>query len=188
MLHSPCLETPPEPLNTLLWAFVLTTWTMKKPREKEVHTHSRGHEVSLDTAISDRLPEIELIQRVAGICPGNRLRVVQSYDSGCCSPSPISSPCPSIGSSTSLYANHTTSVTNPSELYENTSVARLQKHGKRRSWHIMPNKVSADKPLAALNPQYALISGSECKSKSVDLLCLMRCLLAKSQSLDAQFA
>ncbi|XP_055685772.1 breast cancer anti-estrogen resistance protein 1 isoform X1 [Lutzomyia longipalpis] len=76
-----------------------------------------------------------------GICPGNRLRIVQSYDSGCCSPSPISSPCPSIGSSSSLYANHTTHVSNPSELYENTSVARLQKHGKRRSWHIMPNKV-----------------------------------------------
>uniref|UniRef100_A0A1L8DLY0 Breast cancer anti-estrogen resistance protein 1 n=1 Tax=Nyssomyia neivai TaxID=330878 RepID=A0A1L8DLY0_9DIPT len=76
-----------------------------------------------------------------GICPGNRLRIVQSYDSGCCSPSPISSPCPSIGSSSSLYANHMTHVSNPSELYENTSVARLQKHGKRRSWHIMPNKV-----------------------------------------------
>lgn len=76
-----------------------------------------------------------------GICPGNRLKVIPSYDPGCYTPvSPVSSPCPSIGSA-SFY--HSSSFMMHSDLYENTSgLIHGQKHGKRRSWHIMPNKVS----------------------------------------------
>lgn len=90
--------------------------------------------------------------RFQGICPGNRLKIVPtSYDSGCFTPSPLSSPCPSSMSSTAglLYSNGSTGsssgamstsfVPHPNDLYENTA----QKHSKRRSWHIMPNKVSA---------------------------------------------
>ncbi|XP_037042594.1 breast cancer anti-estrogen resistance protein 1 isoform X1 [Bradysia coprophila] len=74
-----------------------------------------------------------------GICPGNRLKIIPSYDPGCYTPSPVSSPCPSIGSA-SFY--HSTSFMMHSDLYENTSgLIHGQKHGKRRSWHIMPNKV-----------------------------------------------
>ncbi|XP_058057978.1 breast cancer anti-estrogen resistance protein 1 isoform X1 [Anopheles bellator] len=74
-----------------------------------------------------------------GICPGNRLKIVQSHDSGCFTLSPASSPCPTIDSTTNLNSPI------PSEIYENTSLSGLsigsQRQGKRRSWHIMPNKV-----------------------------------------------
>ncbi|XP_055602048.1 breast cancer anti-estrogen resistance protein 1 isoform X2 [Uranotaenia lowii] len=100
-----------------------------------------------------------------GICPGNRLKIIQSHDSGCFTLTPASSPCPSIGPGTNLNSPV------PSEIYENTSSVSLslsmsgyggsigsagtpssiscgstsnnQKHhhGKRRSWHINPNKV-----------------------------------------------
>lgn len=74
-----------------------------------------------------------------GICPGNRLKIVPSYDSGCYSPSPVSSPCPSLGTPTSFITN-----TISTDLYENTgNLVQQQKQGKRRSWHIMPNKVSS---------------------------------------------
>uniref|UniRef100_A0A182N935 Uncharacterized protein n=1 Tax=Anopheles dirus TaxID=7168 RepID=A0A182N935_9DIPT len=74
-----------------------------------------------------------------GICPGNRLKIVQSHDSGCFTLSPASSPCPTIDSTTNLNSPI------PSEIYENTSLcsstsAGSQRQGKRRSWHIMPNK------------------------------------------------
>ncbi|XP_053673358.1 breast cancer anti-estrogen resistance protein 1 [Anopheles nili] len=75
-----------------------------------------------------------------GICPGNRLKIVQSHDSGCFTLSPASSPCPTIDSTTNLNSPI------PSEIYENTSLCSStstgsQRQGKRRSWHIMPNKV-----------------------------------------------
>lgn len=88
--------------------------------------------------------------RFQGICPGNRLKLLPtSYDSSCFTPSPMSSPCPSSIGTTSIYASggSTTGSASmssgssayilPNDLYENTS----QKHSKRRSWHIMPNKV-----------------------------------------------
>uniref|UniRef100_A0A182YL03 Uncharacterized protein n=1 Tax=Anopheles stephensi TaxID=30069 RepID=A0A182YL03_ANOST len=75
-----------------------------------------------------------------GICPGNRLKIIQSHDSGCFTLSPASSPCPTIDSTTNLNSPI------PSEIYENTSLcsstsAGSQRQGKRRSWHIMPNKL-----------------------------------------------
>uniref|UniRef100_A0A182VIS0 SH3 domain-containing protein n=1 Tax=Anopheles merus TaxID=30066 RepID=A0A182VIS0_ANOME len=76
-----------------------------------------------------------------GICPGNRLKIIQSHDSGCFTLSPASSPCPTIDSTTNLNSPI------PSEIYENTSLcsstsAGSQRQGKRRSWHIMPNKLN----------------------------------------------
>ncbi|XP_055909857.1 breast cancer anti-estrogen resistance protein 1 isoform X2 [Eupeodes corollae] len=53
-----------------------------------------------------------------GICPGNRLRIINSYDSGCFSPSPASSPCPSLGASTATLNSSISS----SEIYENSSI------------------------------------------------------------------
>lgn len=88
-----------------------------------------------------------------GICPGNRLKIIQPHDSGCFTLSPASSPCPSIGPCTNLNSPV------PSDIYENTTTAssissatsmptpgskhqKYQQHqGKRRSWHINPNKV-----------------------------------------------
>uniref|UniRef100_A0A182XCX1 Uncharacterized protein n=1 Tax=Anopheles quadriannulatus TaxID=34691 RepID=A0A182XCX1_ANOQN len=77
--------------------------------------------------------------RQKGICPGNRLKIIQSHDSGCFTLSPASSPCPTIDSTTNLNSPI------PSEIYENTSLCSStstgsQRQGKRRSWHIMPNK------------------------------------------------
>lgn len=80
-----------------------------------------------------------------GICPGNRLKLLPAHDSGCYSPSPLSSPCPSIGTISQISAATTPTATTPhSDFYENTTVfsQMMQKQGKRRSWHIMPNKVS----------------------------------------------
>ncbi|XP_053690482.1 breast cancer anti-estrogen resistance protein 1 [Sabethes cyaneus] len=92
-----------------------------------------------------------------GICPGNRLKIIQPHDSGCFTLSPASSPCPSIGPGTNL------SSPVPSDIYENTSTTSsmsysgsgvgvvpggvpggnggAKQQGKRRSWHINPNKV-----------------------------------------------
>ncbi|XP_062709605.1 sorbin and SH3 domain-containing protein 2-like isoform X1 [Aedes albopictus] len=90
-----------------------------------------------------------------GICPGNRLKIIQPHDSGCFTLSPASSPCPSIGPGTNLNSPV------PSDIYENTTTAssissatstttpgsnrqqlyQNQHQGKRRSWHINPNKV-----------------------------------------------
>ncbi|XP_058836820.1 breast cancer anti-estrogen resistance protein 1 isoform X2 [Topomyia yanbarensis] len=85
-----------------------------------------------------------------GICPGNRLKIIQPHDSGCFTLSPASSPCPSIGPGTNL------SSPVPSDIYENTSTTSSvsysvgggggggggpKQQGKRRSWHINPNKV-----------------------------------------------
>lgn len=82
-----------------------------------------------------------------GICPGNRLKVIPAFETGCYTPSPAPSPCPSTPS---MYYN--SSILSNESMYENTvgmngrqSLPQLQpqqKHGKRRSWHIMPNKVS----------------------------------------------
>ncbi|XP_068142500.1 breast cancer anti-estrogen resistance protein 1 isoform X2 [Drosophila tropicalis] len=88
-----------------------------------------------------------------GLCPGNRLRIMNSYDSGCFSPSPASSPIPSLAASTATLNSSICSA----EIYENGSIsstgngggavtgngeiAPLQGRGTRRSWHISPYKV-----------------------------------------------
>uniref|UniRef100_A0A336LZY3 Breast cancer anti-estrogen resistance protein 1 n=1 Tax=Culicoides sonorensis TaxID=179676 RepID=A0A336LZY3_CULSO len=77
-----------------------------------------------------------------GICPGNRLKLIPAHDSGCYSPSPLSSPCPSLGTISQISAATTPTASTPqSDFYENTGLNFMQKQGKRRSWHIMPNKV-----------------------------------------------
>ncbi|XP_061390000.1 breast cancer anti-estrogen resistance protein 1 [Musca vetustissima] len=53
-----------------------------------------------------------------GLCPGNRLRILNSYDSGCFSPSPSSSPCPSLAASTATLNSSICSA----DIYENTSI------------------------------------------------------------------
>ncbi|KAI9588450.1 hypothetical protein GQX74_004295 [Glossina fuscipes] len=53
-----------------------------------------------------------------GLCPGNRLRILNSYDSGCFSPSPASSPCPSLAASTATLNSSICSA----DIYENTSI------------------------------------------------------------------
>jgi enhancer of filamentation 1 len=76
-----------------------------------------------------------------GICPGNRLKVID-YETGCYTPSPLASPC-SASMSMSMSASTLTfssQSSQQSEMYENTSNKNVK--GKRRSWHIMPNKVS----------------------------------------------
>ncbi|KAH8232746.1 hypothetical protein KR038_006878 [Drosophila bunnanda] len=89
-----------------------------------------------------------------GLCPGNRLRILNSYDSGCFSPSPASSPIPSLAASTATLNSSICSA----EIYENGSMisaasassscggpgtesASAQGRGTRRSWHVSPNKV-----------------------------------------------
>ncbi|XP_016958434.1 breast cancer anti-estrogen resistance protein 1 isoform X2 [Drosophila biarmipes] len=93
-----------------------------------------------------------------GLCPGNRLRVLNSYDSGCFSPSPASSPIPSLAASTATLNSSICSA----EIYENGSIisatsssnsttggvsggpaveATSASRGTRRSWHVSPNKV-----------------------------------------------
>ncbi|KAH8234940.1 hypothetical protein KR032_005870 [Drosophila birchii] len=90
-----------------------------------------------------------------GLCPGNRLRILNSYDSGCFSPSPASSPIPSLAASTATLNSSICSA----EIYENGSIISAasasssgggpgaestqsaQGRGTRRSWHISPNKV-----------------------------------------------
>uniref|UniRef100_A0A1I8MYT3 SH3 domain-containing protein n=1 Tax=Musca domestica TaxID=7370 RepID=A0A1I8MYT3_MUSDO len=53
-----------------------------------------------------------------GLCPGNRLRIYNSYDSGCFSPSPSSSPCPSLAASTATLNSSICSA----DIYENISI------------------------------------------------------------------
>ncbi|XP_017010907.2 breast cancer anti-estrogen resistance protein 1 isoform X1 [Drosophila takahashii] len=87
-----------------------------------------------------------------GLCPGNRLRVLNSYDSGCFSPSPASSPIPSLAASTATLNSSICSA----EIYENGSIISAASGsssnsnsnsggngngGTRRSWHVSPNKV-----------------------------------------------
>ncbi|XP_051860167.1 breast cancer anti-estrogen resistance protein 1 isoform X1 [Drosophila albomicans] len=97
-----------------------------------------------------------------GLCPGNRLRILNSYDSGCFSPSPASSPIPSLAASTATLNSSICSA----EIYENGSIISAstgaghhnnadtsstsssqsssnscQGRGARRSWHVSPNKV-----------------------------------------------
>ncbi|KAL7735023.1 hypothetical protein ACLKA6_011285 [Drosophila palustris] len=98
-----------------------------------------------------------------GLCPGNRLRILNSYDSGCFSPSPASSPIPSLAASTATLNSSICST----EIYENGSIISAtgsgagnngetcsqssnssnsssscqMRGGARRSWHVSPNKV-----------------------------------------------
>jgi len=73
------------------------------------------------------------------MCPGNRLRIMPSYDPGCCSPSPISSPCPSSNYGTTSSMISVGSSIIGSDFYEN--IGPIQKYGKRRSYYGMGNKV-----------------------------------------------
>lgn len=89
-------------------------------------------------------PALILFLMLQGICPGNRLKII-SYEATCYKPSPVSSPCPSMPS---IYYNNSILSSADSILYENTvgfGAATSPNHqklqGKRRSWHIMPNKV-----------------------------------------------
>lgn len=61
---------------------------------------------------------IYLFGILQGLCPGNRLRILNSYDSGCFSPSPASSPCPSLAASTATLNSSICSA----DIYENTSI------------------------------------------------------------------
>jgi enhancer-of-filamentation protein 1 len=76
-----------------------------------------------------------------GLCPGNRLRVIDYETSSCCTPtSPLSSPCSTSMSMSASTMTFSSQNSNTSELYENTATKNTK--GKRRSWHINPNKVS----------------------------------------------
>ncbi|XP_017109012.2 breast cancer anti-estrogen resistance protein 1 isoform X1 [Drosophila bipectinata] len=89
-----------------------------------------------------------------GLCPGNRLRILNSYDSGCFSPSPASSPIPSLAASTATLNSSVCSA----DIYENGSISGAssargaitglgtessasQGRGSRKSWHVSPHKV-----------------------------------------------
>ncbi|EDV38662.1 uncharacterized protein Dana_GF24884, isoform A [Drosophila ananassae] len=84
-----------------------------------------------------------------GLCPGNRLRILNSYDSGCFSPSPASSPIPSLAASTAtlnssvcsadIYENG--SISGASSTTRGTECSTSQGRGSRKSWHVSPNKV-----------------------------------------------
>ncbi|XP_054731889.1 breast cancer anti-estrogen resistance protein 1 isoform X2 [Anastrepha obliqua] len=106
-----------------------------------------------------------------GLCPGNRLRILNSYDSGCFSLSPPPSPCPSLAPSLiTLNSNSTacydhlsinssggTISSSSSSHHGNNATAhsgvglrdnqqthlltQQQRQGTRRSWHVSPNKV-----------------------------------------------
>jgi enhancer of filamentation 1 len=93
-----------------------------------------------------------------GLCPGNRLRVIDFETSSSLNTptSPLlSSPC-SV-SNMSMSVSTLTFSSQASELYENTATgaANINNNGnsntkannlkgKRRSWHMNPNKVSSD--------------------------------------------
>lgn len=102
-----------------------------------------------------------------GICPGNRLQEIRTYDSGCYSMSPASSPCPSsIGSSTMSLLNSSLSMTTSPSLssqqeliYENSlHLAALQRQDSRRSWQLpsstTANQVSRDEWARILATNY----------------------------------
>ncbi|XP_017057798.1 breast cancer anti-estrogen resistance protein 1 isoform X2 [Drosophila ficusphila] len=99
-----------------------------------------------------------------GLCPGNRLRVLNSYDSGCFSPSPASSPIPSLAASTATLNSSICSA----EIYENGSIISAassggpgaESRGTRRSWHVSPNKVHGDVYIYNCSPGSASGPGS----------------------------
>ncbi|KAG5678521.1 hypothetical protein PVAND_008188 [Polypedilum vanderplanki] len=72
-----------------------------------------------------------------GLCPGNRLKVIDYETNSWCTPtSPLSSPAMSMSASTLTFSSQN------SQTYENTSDKNFKGTGsKRRSWHINPNKV-----------------------------------------------
>ena len=80
-----------------------------------------------------------------GLCPGNRLRIIDFETSSLNTPtSPLSSPC---SATMSMSVSTLTFSSQTSELYENTAAvnnnANNLKGGKRRSWHMNQNKVSS---------------------------------------------
>lgn len=87
-----------------------------------------------------------------GLCPGNRLRVIDFDTSSLNTPtSPLSSP---FSNSMSMSVSTMTFSSQTSELYENTATAANNQtssnnannlKGKRRSWHMNPNRVSGKK-------------------------------------------
>uniref|UniRef100_A0A182FHQ1 Uncharacterized protein n=1 Tax=Anopheles albimanus TaxID=7167 RepID=A0A182FHQ1_ANOAL len=107
-----------------------------------------------------------------GICPGNRLKIIQSHDSGCFTLSPASSPCPTIDSTTNLNSPI------PSEIYENTSLSGSsigsQRQGKRRSWHIMPNKT--------VGPQVSLLECPQGHTRDDGLYDVEPCVIVPSNA------
>lgn len=84
-----------------------------------------------------------------GLCPGNRLRIIDFDTSSLNTPtSPLSSPC---SNSMSMSVSTLTFSSQTSELYENTATAANNAtnnannlKGKRRSWHMNPNRVSCN--------------------------------------------
>jgi hypothetical protein len=56
--------------------------------------------------------------------------------------SPLTSPCSNTMSMSASTLTFSSQTSNASEMYENTSTKNLK--GKRRSWHLMPNKVSIE--------------------------------------------
>jgi hypothetical protein len=56
--------------------------------------------------------------------------------------SPLASPCSNTMSMSASTLTFSSQTSNASEMYENTSTKNLK--GKRRSWHLMPNKVSIE--------------------------------------------
>ncbi|XP_067646575.1 breast cancer anti-estrogen resistance protein 1 isoform X2 [Eurosta solidaginis] len=103
-----------------------------------------------------------------GLCPGNRLRILNSYDSGCFSLSPPASPCPSLAPSLITLNSNSTACYDHLSLNSSSSssshhlsnanahggvglrgdnnqqthlLTQQQRQGTRRSWHVSPNKV-----------------------------------------------
>lgn len=83
-----------------------------------------------------------------GLCPGNRMRVINYETKSCFTPtSPLSSPCStstmSMSASTMTFSSQNSQNSHTSEMYENTANKNFK--GKRRSWQLNPNKVSIKK-------------------------------------------
>jgi enhancer of filamentation 1 len=77
-----------------------------------------------------------------GLCPGNRLKIIDYDMSNCQTPtSPVSAPLSASMSMSASTLTFSSQNSQSSEIYENTSNKNYK--GKRRSWHIHPNKVSA---------------------------------------------
>lgn len=99
-----------------------------------------------------------------GICPGNRLRIISSSDAStptasCYTPPSLSSPLPSMNSPASY---HNISV--HSDYYENRNT--MHKPSKRRSWHIMPNKVVTPQKCGDVYYYDLALSGSSCSTNT----------------------
>lgn len=105
-----------------------------------------------------------------GICPGNRLKLVD-FETGCYSPtSPLASPCSTSMSMSASTLTFSSQMSQPSELYENTSNKSIK--GKRRSWHIMPNRVSG-LAIAEGSFTFCRVNGKKLEIKAEMMVILM---------------